>query len=193
MTPQASHRFAFSHKVLGEYNYYIASNLSENFPYDFSVSKLKNDCIKAARILQPDWLILLSGIDASIINLPSFNKLDENILYLGHRLLKCKNKIKCSNWLMSKKIFNKYLLNESFECYGWEDFDFIYNVCFNIKKELRVDFLTEDFREEPIDLKLVNCNEYAKITCEKNKTLFLDRYKLINKQDFDFKKHDSLK
>lgn len=84
-TPQASHRFCFFHKIVGDFTYFVASDVCENFPYDFNVAALKNKCIKAARITQPDWLVLLSGIDAGLSKLPNFKKLDENILYLGKK------------------------------------------------------------------------------------------------------------
>ena len=71
----------------------MASDLCENFPFDFNIAALKNKCIKAARMTKPDWLVLLSGIDASIQKLPNFKTLNENVLYLGKKKSKTAAKI----------------------------------------------------------------------------------------------------
>jgi len=187
MTPQSSHRFSFFHKVVGNFNYFVASDLCENFPYDFSIAKLKNKCIKAARILKPDWLVMLAGIDCAIKSLPSFNKLNDEMLYLGHKIELNKKPEGCSNWIMSKKIYDNYLLDEDFKCYGWEDYDFVYNICKDIKSDGLQDFITMDQDPEPNSIKLVNSNQYAKKTCEENKLRFLKKYSALHGKDFDLK------
>ena len=184
MTPQASHRFYFRGNAEDKFNYFVASDLCENFPYDFSVASLKNKCIKAARIMQPDWLVLLSGIDAKIISLPDFKTLTEENLYLGKRICRLSFPEGASNWILSKKIYNNYLLDENFKCYGWEDFDFVHNECRNIKKIDLKKFVTVDYPPDPDNLKLVNCHEYAKNMCLENKKLFFNKYKLLNGVDF---------
>jgi hypothetical protein len=193
MTPQASHRFSFFHKVTGNFSYFVASELCENFPFDFSVARLKNKCIKAAKIIKPDWLIILSGIDSSIIKLPSFKKLDSCALHLGYRMSKENIPEKCSNWILSKKIYENFLLDEEFKCYGWEDFDFVYNVCKDIKKQSCRDFLTVDINDDNVDTKLISKSPFAIENWESNKTKFLNKYMRLNKLSFDFEKHDSLK
>ena len=42
MTPQASHRYNFFPKVIGNFSYFVASDLCENFPFDFSASFIIN-------------------------------------------------------------------------------------------------------------------------------------------------------
>jgi len=185
-TPQASHRFCFFHKIVGDFTYFVASDVCENFPYDFNVAALKNKCIKAARITQPDWLVLLSGIDAGLSKLPNFKKLDENILYLGKKICRAKVPEKASNWILSKKIYNNYLIDESYKCYGWEDYDFTFNTCKDLKKETLDDFLTVDILPDLDHLKLVNRDEYAIKTCQQNEKLFFDKYKALHGFDFVF-------
>lgn len=192
MTPQASHRFSFFHKVKGDFYYFVASELCENFPYDFSVSKLKNKCIKAARIVKPDWLIMLSGIDSSIQRLPNLNKLNSQTLYMGCRLFGSNPK-KCSNWILSKDIYENYLLDEDFDCYGWEDFDFEYNVCKNFDKQILYDYLTVDYIDDSEDKKLIFASDYAKHKWDANKNLFFKKYKFLYGKEFDFEQHNLLK
>lgn len=184
MTPQASHRYNFFHKVVGNFTYFVASDLCEDFPFDFNIAALKNKCIKAARISKPDWLILLSGIDASIIKLPNFKLLDENILYLGKKIDVLDTPESCSHWLMSKKIYTNYSLDESYHCYGWDDFDFVYNQCKNIKKESINDLLCADL--PPEDPPLIVRDSYCKEVFEKNRIRFLNRYKELYGVDFVF-------
>lgn len=184
MTPQASHRYNFFHKVVGNFTYFVASDLCEDFPFDFNIAALKNKCIKAARISKPDWLILLSGIDASIIKLPNFKLLDENTLYLGKKIDILGVPEPCSHWLMSKKIYTDYSIDESYNCYGWDDFDFVHNQCKNIKKESINDLLCVDL--PPEDPPLIFRDSYCKDVFEENRIRFLSRYKELYGVDFVF-------
>ena len=47
-------------------SFYAATEVCENWPQDFNISRLKNTCIKAARNIKPDWMILLPGADCSM-------------------------------------------------------------------------------------------------------------------------------
>lgn len=183
LTPQSSHRYNFFSKTIGNFWYYVASDLCENYPYDLNLAALKNKCIKAARILKPDWMILLSGIDAQIIKLPDFKKLDEDVLYIGKKFDVSDLEV-CSNWILSKKIYEKYEIDEAFSCYGWEDWDFIYNNCKDLKKEVLENFITRDLPpENPI---LIKKNSYCHEIFFRNKQMFLDKYKSLHGCDFQF-------
>jgi hypothetical protein len=92
-----------------------------------------------------------------------------------------------------KKIYENFLLDEEFKCYGWEDFDFVYNVCKDIKKQSCRDFLTVDINDDNIDTKLISKSPFAIENWESNKTKFLNKYIHLNKSSFDFEQHDSLK
>jgi len=184
MTPQSSHRFSFFHKVVGNFTYFVASDLCENFPYDLNIAALKNKCIRAARINQPDWLVLLSGIDCSIKSLPNFRLLNEDVLYLGHKIEYNNPPQGAANWILSKKIYNNYLLDEEFSCYGWDDYDFVYNVCKDFKKIGLHDFITVDL--DPDNVKLVCNNEFAKTICQQNGERFKKKYFDLYGRNFDF-------
>jgi len=184
MTPQSSHRYNFFPKVIGNFSYFIASDLCENYPYDLNLAALKNKCIKAARILKPDWMILLSGIDARIVKLPDFKKLDENILYLGKKIDVSGVPEDCSHFILSKKIYSNYETDESFSCYGWDDWDFINNQCKDLKKEIIDNFLTVDIPNE--NPHLIMRNSYCRDMFFRNKQMFLDKYKLLHGCDFQF-------
>jgi hypothetical protein len=184
MTPQASHRFYFHYCAGKEFDHFVASDLCENFPYDFNIPILKNKCIKAARIMKPDWLVMLSGIDAKIIQLPNFKILNDEVLYLGKRICRLNAPEGCSNWILSKKIYENHLLDENFKCYGWEDFDFVHNECKNIKKISLNDFLTVDYPPDEDCLKLVNSHEYAINALKENEKLFYKKYKSLYGYEF---------
>jgi len=185
MTPQASSRYNFFPKVIGNFSYFVASDLCENFPFDFNIAALKNKCIKAARMTKPDWLVLLSGIDASIQKLPNFKILNENVLYLGKKIDVAGIPEECSHWIMSKKIYMNYSLDEKFACFGWDDFDFVYNECKDLKKQIVDDFLTIDLSNE--NPHLIVRDSYCRDTFFKNKQMFLDKYKSLHGCDFQFK------
>lgn len=184
MTPQASHRYNFFPKTIGNFSYFVASDLCENFPFDFNIAALKNKCIKAARMTKPDWLVLLSGIDASIQKLPNFKFLDENTLYLGKKIDLLGKPEPCSHWILSKKIYTNYSLDESFNCYGWDDYDFVHNQCKDLKKESIDSLLCIDL--PPEDPALIAKDAYCKDVFEKNKINFLQRYKELHGKDFSF-------
>lgn len=184
MTPQASHRYNFFPKVSGNFNYFIASDLCENFPYDLNIAALKNKCIKAARMIKPNWMVLLSGIDASIIKLPDFKTLDENVLYLGKKIDISGIPEPCSHWILSRKIYSNYNIDESFSCYGWDDYDFVHNQCKDIKKQSIDNLLCIDLPpEEP---SLISKNIYCQDIFDENRARFLKRYKELHGKDFSF-------
>ena len=83
-----------------------------------------------------------------------------------------------------KKIYTNYSLDESYHCYGWDDFDFVYNQCKNIKKESINDLLCADL--PPEDPPLIVRDSYCKKVFEKNKIRFLNRYKELYGVDFVF-------
>lgn len=184
MTPQASHRYNFFPKVSGNFHYFVASDLCENFPYDLNIAALKNKCIQAARIIKPNWMVLLSGIDASIIKLPNFKTLDENVLYLGKKIDVSGIPEPCSHWLLSKKIYTNYNIDESFSCYGWDDYDFVHNQCKDLKKQSIDDLLCIDL--PPEDPSLINKNIYCQDIFNENKERFLLKYKKLHNKDFIF-------
>ena len=184
MTPQASHRYNFFPKVIGNFNYFVASDLCENFPFDFNIAALKNKCIKAARMTKPDWLVLLSGIDASIQKLPDFRSLNENILYLGKKIDLVGVPEGCSHWILSKKIYMNHCLDEELTCYGWDDFDFVLNECRNIEKQSIDDLLAIDL--PPEDPPLVSRFSYCQDVFNENRERFLKKYKNLHGHDFVF-------
>lgn len=184
MTPQASHRYNFFPKVIGNFNYFVASDLCENFPFDLNIAALKNKCIKAARITKPDWLVLLSGIDASIQKLPDFKTLNDNILYLGKKIGNSGIPEPCSHWILSKKIYMNHQIDESFNCWGWDDFDFVYNECKNVQKQDLDNLLCFDL--PPEDPPLIFKHSYCKEVFDENKKRFLQKYKDLYGYDFVF-------
>lgn len=184
MTPQASNRYNFFPKLIGNFNYFIASDLCENFPFDFNISVLKNKCLKAAKISKADWLVLLSGIDASLNKLPNFKQLNPDILYLGKKIDSKGFPEPCSNWILSKKIYENYFLDENISCYGWDDFDYIHNVCANIEKKSIDDLLSIDLPNE--NPHLIDRDAYCQEIFQKNKKLFMEKYKKIHGSDFIF-------
>ena len=184
MTPQASHRYNFFPKVIGNFSYFVASDLCENFPFDFNIAALKNKCIKAARMTKPDWLVLLSGIDASIQKLPDFKCLNENILYLGKKIDVDGIPEGCSHWILSKKIYMNHCLDESFSCYGWDDFDFVHNECKDVQKQNLDSLLALDL--PPEDPPLILRHSYCKEIFEQNRINFLKKYKHLHGKEFAF-------
>lgn len=184
MTPQASHRYNFFPKVIGNFSYFVASDLCENFPFDFNIAALKNKCIKAARITEPDWLVLLSGIDASIQKLPNFKDLNENILYLGNKIDSSAIPECCSHWILSKKIYMNHFLDEQLTCYGWDDFDFVHNECKDIEKQNLDNLLALDL--PPEDPPLISRFSYCKDIFDSNRERFLKKYKELHGKDFVF-------
>jgi hypothetical protein len=184
MTPQASHRYNFFPKVIGNFSYFVASDLCENFPFDLNIAALKNKCIKAARMTKPDWLVLLSGIDASIQKLPDFRSLNENILYLGKKIDLAGVPEGCSHWILSKKIYMNHSLDEELTCYGWDDFDFVHNECRNIEKQSIDNLLAIDL--PPEDPPLVSRFSYCQDVFNENRERFLKKYKKLHGHDFVF-------
>lgn len=184
MTPQASHRYNFFPKIVGNFHYFVASDLCENFPYDFNIAVLKNKCIKAAKIIKADWLVLLSGIDASVLKLPDFRTLDENILYLGKKIDIAGIPEPCSHWILSRKIYMNHCLDESYSCYGWDDFDFVHNECKDIRKQSLDNLLCLDL--PPEDPPLIVKHEYCAEIFNQSRDRFLKKYKQIHGVDFVF-------
>lgn len=160
-------------------SFYVASCVSENNPFDFSVSKLKNECLQAAKVEKPDWMVLMPGVDSSLLSLPDLTLLDENTIYFGRKMDTFDNRSYfCSLHLYSKKVYENYTYDENFKFF-WDDFDFFHNVTKDFKKEYLSDFYCSHKSHASL------CeNIYIKNKFDEEKSLFLDRYRNIHGVDF---------
>lgn len=164
---------------LRDCNYFVASDPCLNWPLDFNISALKNKCFDAASSINADWLILLPGADCSLISMPDFKLLDENIIYVGSRK---ENHIEkpyiCSLHAYSKKIYKNYRYDEFFKFY-WDDFDFFHNQTKDIPKKFDANLIcfhqTHDSLAE---------NKYVGERSEIEKKAFLIKYKNLHGVDF---------
>lgn len=158
-------------------DYYIASKVCKDWPKDFSVSILKNQCLEAANFSHYDWMILMPGIDSSLISLPKEESLDQNIIYTGYRTFGIGAE-PCSLHLYSRKIFEKYRYNENYR-YFYDDYDFFYNVTRSIPKKSTKDLLCRS-QEHTSLLE----NPYIKEVAQKERRCFLNSYLSINGHEF---------
>jgi hypothetical protein len=160
-------------------SYFIASDPCLNWPLDFNISALKNKCLDAACSVDADWLILLPGADCSLMSMPNFRNLDENVIYGGFLKEKYGEKPKiCSLHAYSKKIYKKYRYDEFFRFY-WDDFDFFHNQTKDVPKKIAEDLIC--FHQTHGRL---TENEYIGDRFQIEKTAFLKKYNAVHGIDF---------
>lgn len=176
LTPEYS-SFAYQslkwwHCNIYDCQYFTVSEICENWPYDYNVSRLKNKCLDVAKKLRPDWMILMPGIDSAIKNVPDFKTLDKNKFYTGYKINeKFENKSKCSVHLYSSVIYDNYRYDERHNFY-YDDFDFFFLKTKNIKKESLDSFVCVHLEHKPLPLK----NDFVQQSFINSKNIFENDY-----------------
>jgi len=166
--------------LIDDCGFFCASDICENWPYDFNISKLKNTCLDAAKQIKPEWMVMLPGCDGSLLQVPDINSLDKEVLYYGFK----KNKNSelrevCSLHMYSQNIYNNFRYSEKFKFF-WDDFDFFLNQTHNIKKNKHEDLVCLHDNHES----LVNEIRYVKDRFFIEQQEFMCKYKLIHGKDF---------
>lgn len=162
-------------------SFFVASEVCKDWVNEYSVSRLKNKCIDAARILNVDWMVMMTGIDSSLMEIPDLKNLDDEIIHVGKRTETTNDCAHaCSLHLLSRKIYNKYKYNEFYRFY-WDDFDYFYNVTKGVNKKEVDNFLCFHKKHNS----LVSENEFVKARFEKEKQMFYLEYEKLYGCNFD--------
>lgn len=164
-------------------SFFVASEVCKDWVTEYSVSRLKNKCIDAATLLNVDWMIMMTGIDSSLMEMPDLKNLDDGIIYVGKRTETTRDDAYlCSLYLLSRKIYTKYKYDEFYRFY-WDDFDYFYNVTKDVGKKEIDNFLCFH-KTHP---SLAEDNELVKARFKKEKQMFYLKYKNLYSYDFDDK------
>ncbi len=160
--------------------YYTVSEICENWPYDYNVSRLKNKCLDVAKKLRPDWMILMPGIDSALRNVPDFKTLDKNKFYSGYRFNeKFEKKENSSLHLYSSVVYDNYRYDEKHNFY-YDDYDFFFLKTKEIKKECLDSFVCVHMNHQPLPLK----NDFVKQSLLNSRRMFENDYHQEFKKSF---------
>jgi hypothetical protein len=161
---------------------YTVSEICENWPFDYNISRLKNKCLDVAKKLKPDWMILMPGIDSAIKSCPNFNTLDKNKIYYGHRVdNKLNNKQVASIHLYSNLVYENYRYDERHAFY-YDDLDFFFLKTKTVAKEKLDSLICVHLDHEILPIK----NEFVNNSFEKSKKIFEEDYKKEYNSFFSF-------
>lgn len=172
LTPEYAN---INYKILNWWNYvipncklYTVSEICENWPFDYNISRLKNKCLDVAKKIKPDWMILMPGIDCAIKSFPNFNNLDKNKIYYGHKVnTRLENKQTTSIHLYSNIVYENFRYDEKHAFY-YDDFDFFFLKTKNIQKEKLDSLICVHLDHEGLLFK----NEYVKKSFDDSKIIF---------------------
>lgn len=181
LSQQYAGKFGASLKLRNEeidVDYFVASEVCKNWPKDYSVSRLKNVCLDAATYSAHEWMILMPGIDCSLIAAPKLDALDPKTIYSGHRTSGI-NLEPCSLHLYGRSVFEKYRYDENYR-YFYDDYDFFYNVTRSIPKKTLRDLVC--YHQPHVSLTVDN--QYVAEAAKKEYSCFLKNYKHIHGRDF---------
>jgi len=176
LTPEYSD---INYKILNWWNcsipnskLYTVSEICENWPFDYNISRLKNKCLDVAKKLKPDWMILMPGIDCAIKSLPNFKTLDKNKIYYGCKVdSRLENKQPASMHLYSSVVYENFRYDEKHAFY-YDDFDFFFLKTKTIEKQKLDSFLCVHLNHQGLLYK----NDFVKNSYEKSKIIFEEEY-----------------
>lgn len=153
-------------------NLYTVSEICENWPLDYNISRLKNKCLDVAKKIKPDWMILMPGIDSAIKSVPNFKALDKNKLYYGNRVnINLERKESASIHLYSNLVYENFKYDEKHAFY-YDDLDFFFLKTKDVPKE-KLDSLVCVHLDHEI---LPSKNDYIKKSFDESKFIFETEY-----------------
>jgi len=157
---------------IADCKYYTVSEICENWPYDYNVSRLKNKCLDVAKKLRPDWMILMPGVDSALRNVPDFKILNKNKFYYGSKMNeRFEDKRFCSLHLYSSVVYDNYRYDEKHNFY-YDDYDFFFLKTKEIKKENLDSFVCVHVDHPSLPIK----NDFVKQSLSNSKSIFENDY-----------------